>query len=347
MEATAVLTARSLAEAIAAAVHAAVALTGASAGAFRSAEAEAEAAPSGAAVLVIPVRHGTEVLGTLELVGGRIGNDGALDAISAALAAALRIDRAERDLRRRDELFAMAVHELKTPITSLLLHLQRTRRQLGPPVPGAEPPYRDAIRTCERQCRRLALLSDAVLGFAAVQLGRIRLQPEEVDIAILVQDTAVRFRLDAEDAGSALSVLVDGPLVAHADPARVEQALACLVANAIKFGAGRPVELRAGRNASGAIELSVADLGAGIEPEAQRTLFRRFERPAPQRGLSGLGLGLYLAREIMMAHGGHVTVESIPGRGSVFRLVLPPVFSPEHDGPRAPATLEERTATYG
>jgi signal transduction histidine kinase len=108
------------------------------------------------------------------------------------------------------------------------------------------------------------------------------------------------------------------------DRLRLEQVLDNLVANAVKFGAGHPVEVSAEAGAEdGSVRLEVSDHGIGISPEDQRRIFDRFERAVPATHYGGLGLGLWIVRNIVQAHGGDIRVESEPGKGSRFEVTLP------------------------
>jgi signal transduction histidine kinase len=133
-------------------------------------------------------------------------------------------------------------------------------------------------------------------------------------------------------------VEVDPALAVRADRVRIEQVLVNLLGNAAKYAAGGAVVVRA-RGDGAAVEVEVEDAGPGIAPEAQERIFRRFERAVADRHVSGLGLGLYIGREIARAHGGDLSVRSAPGRGATF--VLRFLREPGHEGapstaPRAP-----------
>jgi signal transduction histidine kinase len=132
-----------------------------------------------------------------------------------------------------------------------------------------------------------------------------------------------RFRTMADHAGSALEVAVDGPVRGTWDRGRVDQVLTNLVANAVKYGAGEPVRIEvAGGDAS--VRVAVIDRGVGIEPDSQPRLFQRFERAASTRDYGGLGLGLWISRQIVEAMEGSIQLErSLPGQGSTFAFALP------------------------
>ena len=133
---------------------------------------------------------------------------------------------------------------------------------------------------------------------------------------------AARIAESADRAGCSLEVDVAPGVTAFGDRLRVEQVITSLLANAMKYGAGSPIALAlAPRN--GVAVLTVADRGIGIAPEDQARIFQPFERAASARHYGGLGLGLWIAREIIEAGGGAIRVESRPREGSTFRVELP------------------------
>ena len=129
-------------------------------------------------------------------------------------------------------------------------------------------------------------------------------------------------KAEAEHAKCALEVRAEAPVVASCDRERIDQAVTNLLSNAIKYGAGKPIELSVGASAGRAV-ISARDHGMGIAPEDMARLFSRFERAVPVRRYGGLGLGLYITRQIVEGHGGTVRAESKPGEGARFVIELP------------------------
>ena len=166
-------------------------------------------------------------------------------------------------------------------------------------------------------------LVEELLELSRIESGAAPLRFEEIDIAAIVRDTVGRFARQAERAGITLTARsAAGPLMITGDASRLEQALGNLVANAIKFTpAGGRVTAGLVATATG-VALSVEDTGIGIEPDQRARVFERFYKADPGRG-SGTGLGLAIVKHIVQAHEGSVSVESHPGRGSVFTIRLP------------------------
>lgn len=230
---------------------------------------------------------------------------------------------AQRAIHARDEFLAVAGHELRTPLAALMLQIESLRVAMATGV-LTKNPERFAARIDKTlgQTVRLARLVDGLLDISRIADGPVDLRIEEVDVAALVRDTCDRFTEDASQVGCELVVEIEGPCVRGCDPQRIEQVLSNLLSNAMKYGAGSRIDVRCARG-SGGVTISVRDRGIGIAPADHERVFRRFERAVSERNYPGLGLGLWITREIVAAHGGSVEVESEVGRGSTFRVHLP------------------------
>ncbi|MGH7529643.1 MAG: ATP-binding protein [Gemmatimonadales bacterium] len=222
-------------------------------------------------------------------------------------------------IQMRDEFLSVAAHELRTPLSALMLAvhtMDHSARQRGDA---------DLSRRCAglmTQCKRLARLVDRLLDVSRITTGKLETQLEELDLAHLVRETAAGFVEPAERVGSHLLVQAPPRLVTTCDPLRLEQVLTNLLANAMKFGPGQPIEVTLdGDDAH--VQLTVRDYGVGIPKDRLSTIFDRFERGVSTRSYGGLGLGLYVTRQIVAAHGGTIAVESEPGQGALFRVRLP------------------------
>ncbi len=229
--------------------------------------------------------------------------------------------KAQEEVRERDEFLSIASHELRTPITALQLQLQllqRTARRLAGEVPQVLAPKLESL---ERQTRRLSLLVNELLDVSRMRLGRLELRYEEADLAEVAREAAGHVETDVSRGGSRLAYDLS-PAPGRFDRLRLEQVIGNLLVNAGKFGEGKPVVLRVRPDGDAAV-LEVSDQGIGIAPEHQARVFERFQRAVPAQHFGGLGLGLYVARQIVEAHGGTIAVTSAQGAGATFTVRLP------------------------
>jgi len=249
----------------------------------------------------------------------------ALGAVTAERSELLRREHAarleaERAVEARDEFLAVAAHELATPLTPLQLELETLQRSLaGPEVPAN---VQRRLDRAFRQTKRLARLTERLLDVSRLAGGHLDLDPSDFDFSEMVKEVVEEFRGDAVRAGSELTLVAAGPVVGRWDRVRAAQVVANLTSNAVKYGAGKAIALDV-RGSPEEVVLTVEDHGDGIDPGELARLFQRFERASPERRRGGLGLGLYVARELVAAHGGTLRVASTPGSGSTFTVSLP------------------------
>jgi signal transduction histidine kinase len=227
-------------------------------------------------------------------------------------------------VRARDEFLSVASHELKTPLTSLGLRLGQLSRLAarGDDDPVSREVLARATAVMERQVVTLTKLVASLLDVTKIASGRLALQLEQTPVGEAVRE--VLEQLGDELAAARCPVRLEGDLDAtvNADRVRLEQVLLNLLSNVVKYAPGAPVVVRIARSPR-ALTIEVEDSGPGIAPEDQERIFTRFERAVESDHVSGLGLGLFIAREIAHAHGGELTVASEPGRGARFTLRLP------------------------
>jgi hypothetical protein len=230
----------------------------------------------------------------------------------------IRRAQAEEAIRLRDEFLAIASHELRTPLTVVQLQLGALRARLS------EVDERTAgqIDRAARNGERLAALVETLLDVSRIASGRLELDRRPLDLAALVRDVADRLADSAAAARCELRVAAEGEVAGSWDRLRLEQLLTNLVTNAFKYGAGAPVAVSLSRRGGEAV-LEVRDRGPGIAACDLARIFDRFERAVPVRHYGGLGVGLYVARQIAEAHGGAVTACNAPEGGACFRVVLP------------------------
>ncbi|MFY0538411.1 ATP-binding protein [Nannocystis pusilla] len=228
----------------------------------------------------------------------------------------------------RDEFLSVASHELRTPITSILLRAESLLRRLpAPPDPSIKEPLIAALQLIIRQARKIDSLVGDMLDATRLSHKKLFLEPQDADVVELLttfcsqlceHDARARTKLHLE-----LPQRGEAPVVAAWDRRRIEQVLDNLVSNAFKYGADHPVTLRLTLPRPDTARIEVEDHGIGIAPEARAKLFQPFERAHRVGSFSGLGLGLYIAREIVQAHHGSISLESEPGVGTTFRVDLP------------------------
>jgi signal transduction histidine kinase len=225
----------------------------------------------------------------------------------------------------RDEFISIASHELKTPLTALKLRLAAAARTQQSPPPrdaAAEDKLARSLAAAGTTTERLVSLVDDLLDVSRLTAGRLGLHLELVSLPELVQDVAGRLREQAGEAGSPIELVVPQAITGRWDRSRIEQIVTNLLSNAVKYGGGKPIRLSA-RVVDGRVRLDVKDAGEGISRADQARIFQAFERVTTVNRVGGLGLGLYIGRQIAIAHGGTLSVDSRPGHGATFTLDLP------------------------
>lgn len=228
-------------------------------------------------------------------------------------------------LRARDEFLSIASHELKTPLTSLKLQSQLFTRSAAK---GLESIYEknhihQLIDQTHHQVTRLNRLVDDMLDVSRIRTGRLSLVRESFDMCQLTKEILERLQEQLAQAG------YDSPLLlecaqAHGvwDKMRIEQVIINLLTNAIRYGQGKPIQIAIEADEH-SVRFSIRDNGLGIDPHQQEKIFQRFERAVSANEISGLGLGLFISKQIILAHKGEIWVESFLGQGAIFTFELP------------------------
>jgi signal transduction histidine kinase len=240
-------------------------------------------------------------------------------------AARIRITELERQLAARDEFIATIAHELRNPLTPLLFQTRVITSRLASPKSSdqATPGWiLSQVSRLEHQLQRVTEVLDRLLDLSRLSSGRIDLRIENVDLGEVVRDVIASF--EAELAMSECEVRLEqtGPIVGSWDRMRIEQVCRNLLSNAIRYGAGRPIDIHIEGDELFVV-LEFRDHGVGIDKEHQERIFDRFERgPVGRRG-GGFGVGLWVVKNICLAFGGTVSVASEVGRGARFVVTLP------------------------
>ena len=239
-----------------------------------------------------------------------------------ALVLGAAVAERRRAVRARDDFLAVAAHELRTPLSALVLQLGALLRSLRASAAGPEDPTVVRAEKAVRVTDRLARLVESLLDVSRVAAGRLVLQREECDLGAIARDVSARVADQARQAGCELRVHAAAPAIGRWDHLRLEQVLANLLSNALVHGAGQPVDVTVAAAADTAT-LTVQDGGPGIPAGEAARVFDRFEQAPEARNRGGLGLGLYIARQIVAAHRGTIRVSSAPGAGARFVVELP------------------------
>jgi len=237
-------------------------------------------------------------------------------------AEALRVSerRLLEAVRARDDFISVASHEFKTPLTSAQMRVESLVRRCAEGSLARDAQLVRAVTVLDRQMRRLGTLVTNVLDVSRIGAGQLSLDLADVDLSELVDEVVAQWTDQLEPPVAPIAVAAARPVRGRWDRDRLAQVIVNLVSNAVKYGEGKPVLLSVER-ADAFARLVVEDHGLGIAPEDQERVFERFER-ATQSG-SGLGVGLWVARELVAAHRGTIGLESALGRGSRFTVLLP------------------------
>jgi signal transduction histidine kinase len=230
----------------------------------------------------------------------------------------------ETAVAQRDEFMSIASHELKTPLTSLKLQTQVGERSLARGDPTFQSPenLRKLLGSTSKQLDRLGRLVEDMLDVSRVNTGKLTLAPERVNLSNLIKDVLDRFRSQLVEAGCEVTEQIESDIVGLWDAYRIEQVMSNLLSNVIRYSRYAPVRISLTREDENAV-LVVQDSGPGISDADQKRIFDRFERAANAKHIGGLGLGLYISKQIVENHGGAIEVDSRPGEGSRFRVTLP------------------------
>ncbi|WP_404372419.1 PAS domain S-box protein [Corallococcus coralloides] len=282
--------------------------------------------------LGVPLQARGRTLGVLYLLSPEPGRTYAREELTLTeelgRRAAFAIDNAQlycsaqESIRARDEFLSIASHELKTPLTSMRLRVQQMESVLSGARPLSPERMTRMLEVFQDQLQRLSNLADHLLDVSRVHEKQLDLRMEEIDLATVARHMAGHVSESLQKAGCEFELVAPEPVWGRWDRLRMEQVMLNLLTNAMKYGAGRPIRMEVTKHAGRAL-LIVEDQGMGIPLESQERIFERFERAA-SLNYGGLGLGLFITRRIVEAHGGSIRVESEPGHGARFIVELPP-----------------------
>jgi PAS domain S-box-containing protein len=313
---------RSLEHVMGASIHAFVLPRSAAAlealiGSARAGAAKAEVRLDGAARGEVPVQLAACVIPSSPEVLGLVATD--LSEIASLRDA----------IRARDDFLSIASHELKTPLSALTLTVDALRR-VGQRDGNLPPRFVTSLAAAFRQASRLGQLMDDLLDVSRLQSGHLELFLTDVDLSAVAHEIVDRLLPEAQRASCVVELRAADHVRGCWDRIRLERVATNLVANALKYGAGKPVVVEVVRHGDRA-RFAVQDHGIGISLEHQASIFERLERAPNAREYGGLGLGLWIARELVALHGGTIEVESRLGDGARFSVDLP--LSAPHSSP--------------
>ncbi len=297
--------------------------------------------------ICVPLKARGRVVGAISLVysdsGQRHGPTDLALAEEFSRRAALALDharlyrKAQERLRVRDEFVVVASHELRTPLTVLRLQLQSLERATGN-IEIIDPLLAVLVRGIKKaigHCDQVVHIGDRLLDVSQMSSGRFEPNLQDTDLSDIVRDVADRFVDQMAHAKCPLRLAIEPDVHGRWDRLRLEEVVTNLLSNAVKYAPGRPVEVELFSDSNTAT-LRIRDHGSGIGKEDEERIFERFERAIATQRAMGWGLGLYVCRQIIEAHGGTIQVASEPGTGATFVVQLP-LRPPE------PASSEVRT----
>lgn len=233
-------------------------------------------------------------------------------------------ENAQREIKARDQFLAIASHELKTPVTSMLLQVQSAIHNIRN-VSLANFSVANLLKMLEgteQQSQRLSKMVNDLLNLSLITTGKMDLEPERADLSDIVKHVADSFSEKLKKDKIMLHVSADKPIVGIWDKVRITQAVTNLLSNAIKYGDNKPITMTT-TNSHNTAKLVVQDNGIGISHDQHNRIFERFERAVSPKDYKGLGVGLYITNQIVKAHNGTINVKSKPHSGTTFTIELP------------------------
>lgn len=241
-----------------------------------------------------------------------------------ALVAELQATQVElkRALQMRDEFMSMVVHELRTPLSVLAMEVRVRQHQVAADNAAffASENLSKMFERDQRQVRSLTRLIDDMLDASQVTHGKLSIRPCDTDLSALMKRVVAEISAQRPDVP--IELRADEGVCGDWDEFRLEQVVVNLLTNALRYGAGKPIEVSLVK-LPGAVAIKVADHGVGIAEEDRARVFEQFVRVGDRSRAPGLGLGLYITKQLVEAHGGTISVDSTLGQGSTFTVALP------------------------
>jgi PAS domain S-box-containing protein len=234
-----------------------------------------------------------------------------------------RLD-AEQAIKIRDDFISIAAHELRTPLTSIRICNQLMQKYLNflePGIPGREI-LEQTVDAAIHQVDRFSTLVERLLDVSRMRDQSLHIERSNFDLVLLVNKIIDRLEPELKKSSNKIKIYGASAALGNWDYGRIEQVIVNLLMNALKYGENRPIEVTVLEETNKTI-LKVKDQGIGIAKESREKIFQRFGRAVSIKNYSGFGLGLFISKEIIEAHGGFISFESEPGVGTTFKVELP------------------------
>lgn len=232
------------------------------------------------------------------------------------------ISELRAQLRERDEFIAVAAHELRNPLMPISMDVELLRVRADRLAQQLPPEFSEGLHRLQRNVAAFIRRAGVLLDVSRAADGNIELERVAVDLTQQVHQVMQALSPLALRAGCELTCDSAEPLVGYGDATALEQIIENLLSNAIRYGAGAPIQVMTKRDETHA-RVSVRDHGVGIDPIDQQRIFERFERAGSRRRDGGFGVGLWIARQLARRMNGDIVVQSAPGAGATFTLTLP------------------------
>lgn len=244
--------------------------------------------------------------------------------LSTILTKIQMLENKQKDLVARDEFISIASHEFKTPITALKLRLALTRRKfdLVKKITPSPEEMIECIKTADQQADRLTSLVDDLLDMTRIQRGKFLFTYEQMEICSMLNEVIARFQEELQRCGNTLQFAPTNDIVVYWHRTRMDQVLTNLISNSLKYAPGSKICIEVAL-VGNQVKIEFSDNGPGISRDKQARIFNRFESGYTSQRIEGLGLGLYIVREIIKGHHGTIDVYSEEGKGTKFIMLIP------------------------
>ena len=235
-----------------------------------------------------------------------------------------REEELEQAIKAREQFLSIAGHELKTPLSCMLLQLEVNEwdlKHLGPSEFTAEK-LQLSMKKYRQNLNRITRIVDNILDETTISQGKLQLRFEHSDLDLMIKNLINQIQLMADQSGIELHFRSKGSIFGLWDTFKIEQVLLNLMINAIRYGKKKPIYIEIDEDEDHAL-ITVKDQGIGIKPEDCEKIFQRFERVSEDPTINGIGLGLYISHSIVKSHRGEIKLTSELGKGSEFKVMLP------------------------